>query len=335
MINKIKPSYLLYGHWVIVLLAIGTTSFAGCDQPKPTELPVAEAQKSDSVSVTTHTYADKGESLELDVYRQHHDRGVRQPVVIFVHGGGFYTGTRKESNIGHFCDSLARAGFTAVNMDYRLFLKGESFHCDQPIERKIMAFATAVNDIRSATRWLLEQSDSLKIDRDAIFLAGSSAGAEAVLHAAYWNRDTYPEKGAMLPEGFRFKGVMAFAGALVDEQLITSVNALPTLLYHGSCDPLVPYDFDIHHYCPEDTPGALPLHGSYAIYKRMREIAAPVRLVTRCGGKHGSAVTPIENDINDILRFLRMCLNNKPFTEHEIRYAGNNDCRYGKWQHCD
>lgn len=317
------------------LIAACMTSLVSCHGSPPLPISSNSNLPSDSVIVTTHVYANKGKELELDLFRYSEPVIGLQPVVIFVHGGGFYTGTRKEDNIEHFCDSLAQGGYVSVNMDYRLFLKGESFHCDQPIERKIQAFATAANDIRSATLWLIEHSDSLKIDPNAIFLAGSSSGAEAVLHTAYWSPSKHAERGSVLPKAFRYRGVMAFAGAIEDDQLITAENAIPTLLYHGTCDPLVPYDYDIHHYCPENTPGALPLHGSFAIYKRLRALEASVRLVTRCGGRHGSAVSPIEKDIADILRFLQMCMTESAFTEHEVRYVGLNNCTYGKWSHCE
>ncbi len=317
------------------LLAVCASLLAACQTSATSSQSDSFEVSADSIHVTTHTYATKGEELELDIYRKVRSEERLRGAVIFVHGGGFYAGTRKEDNIAHFCDSLARSGYVAINMDYRLFLKGESFHCDQPIARKIQAFATAANDIRSATLWILDHADTLRIDADAIFLAGSSAGAEAALHAAYWTSEQHQETGAVLPADFRFRGIMAFAGALEDDELITPENALPTLLYHGSCDPLVPYDYDIHHYCPENTPGALPLYGSYALYRRLREVDAPVRLVTRCGGKHGSAVSPIENDIPDILRFLRLCMNRQTFTEHEVRYVGKNNCRHGNWSHCD
>lgn len=307
---------------------------SGCNaQPQKSALPIAQPESVPSVS--TVVYAEKsGEKLEADLYTPA-DSASNRAVVIFVHGGGFYTGTRKEDNIEHFCDSLSRAGYFAVNMSYRLYLKGQSFHCDQPNEEKIKAFATAVNDVRSLTQWLIDRADSLHIDPSRIFLSGSSAGAEAVLHAAYWSQSVYTEGPQLLENNFRFAGVCAFAGALIDTNLISSENAIPTLLYHGTDDPLVPYASAIHHYCPEDSPGGLPLHGSYSIFERMRQLNAPVRLVTRCGGKHGSAVTPIEDDIALILRFLRMAEREKSFAEHEIRHLGEDRERYGKWSHCD
>lgn len=322
--------------WSLFTLLFFATLFIhpGCSA-QPEKTAVTAVEHNNGESVTTIIYAQKeGASLEADLYAPA-DSAANGAVVIFVHGGGFYTGTRKEANIQHYCDSLSLAGYLAVNMSYRLYLKGQSFHCDQPNDQKIKAFATAANDIRSLTRWLIDHSDTLKIDPSRIFLSGSSAGAEAALHAAYWPQSAYTEGAQELNDDFRFAGVCAFAGALLDTSLISSQNVIPTLLYHGTDDPLVPYGSAIHHYCPEDSPGGLPLHGSYSIFERMRSLNAPVRLVTRCGGKHGSAVTPIEDDIALILRFLQMADQKKSFAEHEIRHLGEDRERYGKWSHCE
>lgn len=286
----------------------------------------------DSVFKETHTYDVRfRDTLELDVFQPaRHDAPT--PCVIFVHGGGFFTGTRKEKNIEHFCDSLARNGLVAINISYHLYLKGQSFHCDQASENKVAAFASAVNDLRRATAWVITHAEQLHIDPHRIYLAGSSAGAETVLHAAYWPQNSFLDEDQLLQDSFKYRGVMAFAGALVDTNLIDQSSMIPTLLYHGSCDPLVPYGSATHHYCPEETVGALLLHGSYSIYQRMSNLDATVRLVTACGGKHGSAVTPIERDIKDILDFIRRIENGIPFNEHEVR--GKSDCRYGDWDFC-
>jgi hypothetical protein len=109
---------------------------------------------------------------------------------------------------------------------------------------------------------------------DKIILAGSSAGAEAVLHAAYWTANDLidlPEQPA-LPEDFKYGGVISMAGALVDTNLITKENAIPTLLFHGTCDNLVPFGTAPHHYCDESDKGYLMLHGANSIAKRLHHL---------------------------------------------------------------
>lgn len=280
------------------------------------------------------------DSLELDIHFPRRPSPEVQPfpVVLFVHGGGFYTGTRKENNIIAFCDSLASQGYLAINMSYRLALKGKSFSCKQPLANKVNAIATAADDIRYATNWLLERQAEFHIDHDAIFLSGSSAGAEAVLHAAY-APTTYglidTSQVTRLAHNFRYRGLLSFAGAVLDSSWINVENALPSLFYHGNCDALVPYGSALHHYCPPDAPGAMMLHGSYTLCNRMEALNTSVRLVTACGGQHGSAVYPIEKEIPSIIRFLDEVLEGRSFYDHDVRMMYDKTCeQFGSWEHC-
>ena len=45
-------------------------------------------------------------------------------------------------------------------------------------------------------------------------LAGSSAGAEAILHTAYWPATRAADGQALLPPDFRYAGVISMAGGL-------------------------------------------------------------------------------------------------------------------------
>lgn len=256
---------------------------------------------------TTYTYSTKGGiDLELDFYPAVNP----ESTLIFVHGGGFYSGTRKDANIMHFCDSLSKAGVNAVNISYRLHLLGQSFHCDQPIENKIRAIELAAEDIISATDWLVSHFEELQIDPQKIVLMGSSAGAEAALYAKYNLGSTH------------YSALISCAGAATDLSKITLDTGIPTLMFHGTCDALVPYHQGIHHYCDDNTVGAMYLFGSYSIYQKLVDLGISVELVSACGGKHGSAVTPLEKDIPLILEFIRRANSEGHFTIHEIRETG-------------
>lgn len=257
---------------------------------------------------STYVYATKnGIDLELDFYPAKNPSAT----VIFVHGGGFYSGTRKEETIMHFCDSLSKAGINAVNMSYRLHLVGQSFHCDQPVENKIRAIEVAAEDIVTATDWLLQRATEFQINPTTIVLMGSSAGAEAAIYAQYNLQST------------AFSAIISCAGAATDLSKINQQSAIPMLMFHGTCDALVPYDEGIHHYCADNTVGALYLFGSHSIFQKMVDLNVSVELVTACGGKHGSAVSPLKNDIPLILEFIRRVHLKGQFTIHEIRETDN------------
>ncbi|GAB5553441.1 MAG: hypothetical protein Sapg2KO_30320 [Saprospiraceae bacterium] len=242
----------------------------------------------EKVEKQTHTYVTYAQDeLQLDLYLPVGDVEQQRPLMIYVHGGGFSGGARDVVSAVQFAQRMARRGIPVASISYRLTMKGKSFSCDRPTEEKIRTFELAAEDIWQATQFLLSKQQQIGFSSQQIILAGSSAGAEAVLHAAYWQpEDINLTKALELPEDFKYGGVISFAGALVDTALITSQSAIPTLLYHGTCDNLVPFDSAPHHYCSEGEPGYLLLHGANAIAKHLDRLGKPFALYASCGGGH-------------------------------------------------
>ena len=62
----------------------------------------------DEINMETFTYATKdGESLKLDIYLPEGDSEVERATLIYVHGGGFSSGTRDTEKIKQFCNQMA------------------------------------------------------------------------------------------------------------------------------------------------------------------------------------------------------------------------------------
>lgn len=236
----------------------------------------------DDFSMQTVTYLNKGEeALQMDIYTPKGDTEVNRPVILYIHGGGFSGGKRDEKRYTDFCETMAKKGYVAITMSYTLLRKGKSFGCDFSAEGKIGVFDGTAADVHAATKYLTEHTKDLKINPEMITLAGSSAGAEAVLHAAYV-RDTKPTLG----EHFKYAGVISMAGAMINDRLITNDTAIPTQLFHGTCDGLVPYGTAPHHYCDYGTPGFLTLYGGKSIADRLAVIGEGFYMVTGCNGGH-------------------------------------------------
>lgn len=246
------------------------------------------------VSSATYTYTRiEKDSLQLDFYQPASEKE-RPSTIVYVHGGGFAGGKRDEPLHIAFAEDLARRGFRVANISYRLTMRGRSFSCDQAAENKIQTFLAAANDIREATRFLIDQAEALDLDTSKIILAGSSAGAEAILHAAYWTEETAPGELVSLPSGFKYAGILSFAGAMLDTTWIQPDNAIPSMFFHGTCDRLVPYGGAPHHYCSPDDVGYMPLFGGFAIADRMDKLGVSRYLLTSCGGGHEWAGWPLE-----------------------------------------
>lgn len=249
------------------------------------------------------------------------------PTILFVHGGGFYTGTYRNFSISSYCDSLRQWGYNVASMQYHLHLQGQDFHCNQPIANKIRAVEVCVRDIHRASAYLTAPKDSVLTPANGVVLIGSSAGAEAALHAVYWSKDRpFLESSPFPTDSVGYRGVVAFAGALEDTTLVVRENVLPTALFHGTCDPLVPFETDIHHYCPERTPGAWILHGSKSIADQLKRLDASYYLHVACGLGHEVAGRPMVQQIAETVLFIRTAVERSARQQTTVVVPGTSDC---------
>lgn len=199
---------------------------------------------SQTVQKETRLYAEKtGQELRMDIYKSDSTTLQPQPCLLFVFGGGFKNGERGAELYHPFFNYFVKKGFTVVSIDYRLGMKDQKapgVFNTKPIRN---AIAMAVDDLYSATNYLLENARELHIDPSLIIISGSSAGAITVLQADYENRDNHPSAD-VLPDDFRYAGVISFAGAIFSTEGVPSYTQppAPTLFFHGTADKLVPYD---------------------------------------------------------------------------------------------
>lgn len=256
----------------------------------------------DEILKETYTYSTKdGENLDLDIYLPDFDPEPSRPTLIFVHGGGFSNGTRDSKRNQEFCNQLAGYGYVVASISYRLTRKGkaEGFGCDCAVNDKLNTFYAAVEDLQDATFFLIENREQFSIDPQKIILMGSSAGAETVLNTAYQPPYCYGLDSGPVS----FAGVISMAGAIPDTTVIYEESTIPSLLFHGTDDKLVPYGTAPHHYCEKEKPGYLILSGSNTIAKKLDKLETPYWLHTTCGAGHEMANKPMTEYFNEILDF--------------------------------
>lgn len=242
----------------------------------------------------TYTYAIKGkDTLKLDVYTPKKIKKTDSlPVVLWMHGGGFSGGSRANKDEVKMMEYLTSKDYIGISISYRLLRKGTKtgFGCDCSKSDKLETFKEAAKDYLDAAKFVLDNKDLIQANPTKIIAGGSSAGAEAVLNAVFMKH--YFIENTVPYENVKFAGVFSLAGALVDANYITKSNAIPTVLFHGTDDNLVPYGSAPHHYCEPNQPGYLILDGSESIAQKLDNLGASYYFNKVVGGRHELSSIP-------------------------------------------
>lgn len=169
--------------------------------------------------------------------------GIGKPTIIFMFGGGFIHGTRDDADYLKWFRMMTENGYRIISIDYRLGLKGSDKVGVAQVNVLDKAIHLAVEDLFSATTFIIDNAEQLGVDPGNIVISGSSAGAISVMQAEYEiaNRT---EWASVLPSGFNYAGVMSFSGAILSREgkVDFKDDPCPTLMLHGTSDKLVPYE---------------------------------------------------------------------------------------------
>lgn len=192
----------------------------------------------------TRCYARKdGQELKLDYYLPEPSGDtVKRPAILFMFGGGFVAGTRDDATYLPWFRKLKEEGYTVVSIDYRLPLKDAKARGLNRLKAFLDAIQTGVDDLYSATAWLIAHGQEIGVDASRLVICGSSAGA-IIVDEAEWELASRAPAAAVLPEGFRYRGVISFSGAILSRKgkLKYGRSPAPMLLMHGTDDKVVNY----------------------------------------------------------------------------------------------
>ena len=170
--------------------------------------------------------------------------GKAKPTVMFVFGGGFQHGSRRDlHNVGYY-KALCDNGYRVIAIDYRLGLKNYKMGGVKYISHLHKAIRMAVEDTFSATVYALEHAEELGVGESGIVLAGSSAGAITALQAE-WELCNGHKIASVLPDGFNYAGIMSFSGAIYSREgtiRYKKHTPCPHFMCHGTADDIVPYN---------------------------------------------------------------------------------------------
>lgn len=222
---------------LILCISVFANTVYGADGKTPAILPDG-----------TYMFAQRDTcELYLDVYNPAEGSSTcigekEKPTIIFVFGGGFISGSRDDVFYTPWYKMMTDNGYRIIAIDYRLGLKGARKVGVAQVNLLDKAIHMAVEDLFSATGFIVENAASLGVDPGNIVVSGSSAGAITALQADYelCNGTAW---ASVLPEGFRYAGVMSFSGGILSRhgKLKYRTEPSPTLLLHGTEDKLVNY----------------------------------------------------------------------------------------------
>ena len=203
------------------------------------------------------TYTGTTQTLLMDIYEPTGDALARRPVILFAHQGGFLTGSRTDAYMVNICTRMARLGYVAASIEYRLGFPITGF---PPPAADTVGVAQAairgMQDLRAAVRFFRKDAattNTYKVNPSYIAAGGSSAGAFMALEIGYLDKASEVPAYVGLAALGGIEGnsgnpgyssavlaVLNLSGATENPSLIEAGNA-PLLSVHGTADGTVPY----------------------------------------------------------------------------------------------
>ncbi len=200
------------------------------------------------------------QNLLLDIYEPVGDVATMRPLVIVAHGGSFIGGSKTGGDVVPICKDLARLGYVAVSIEYRVGMTRFPFPGPDSTDAA-PAVVRGVHDARAAVRFFRKNAavggNTYRIDPNQIYMLGVSAGGFIALQTAYMDNinelppyiDTVGQPG--IQGGIQglsgnpgyssdVTAVVNICGAVGDTAWINAGDE-PVLSFHGTNDNTVPY----------------------------------------------------------------------------------------------
>jgi acetyl esterase/lipase len=154
---------------LVLLLFLPYFPFAAAQTPQPAQPTHSDDPRVSIVpDVTYATVA--GHPLLLDIYQPTETSSAPRPAIILIHGGGWSSLDKSTMRtMGMF---LARSGFVAFSVDYRLF------SVDKDKDKVENPWPAQLDDVQRAVRWIRANAAKYQVDPNHIGAFGHSAGAQ-------------------------------------------------------------------------------------------------------------------------------------------------------------
>jgi len=199
-------------------------------------------------------------NLYMDIFEPTGDTLAQRPLIIISFGGGFLDGSKEHWSIRLLCQDLAKRGFVAAAIDYRLGMNiFDSDLANRAVYRGLQDGRSAVRFFRSDA----EGANQYRISPNHIYIGGHSSGAFIGLHNAYLDQETerplstfeWIQDGEVIPDlgcldcvgdnqgqDGHANAVFGLAGALGFTSFIEGGADPSVVNFHSTDDGTVPYD---------------------------------------------------------------------------------------------
>lgn len=289
------PRLFLLCFGLTPVLFFAQTQNPGCDgfRYKQDQFQTIKKTTLPYASATSHT--GQAITLSMDVYEPEGDTCSKRPVIVMEHGGSFIFGNK--SDMAKWCQLLARKGYVAASIQYRLY---PVFVLGYPDSIDIMDTAIkAVGDMKAAVRFFREDAvttNLFRADTTHIFIGGYSAGAVAALHTAFLDdKDVLPAflqsiltangglngntgSAANQSHSSAIEAVINMSGGLYRRAWINT-EEVPMSSIHGTADATVPFESGL-------AANIAYLEGSGLLHPQSRSVGNWSYLETVPGGGH-------------------------------------------------
>jgi acetyl esterase/lipase len=170
-------------------------------------------------------YAGNPVDLRLDVYRPAGDTATARPAIVWMYGGWFAFGDKRDSYIVDFATESARRGYVGVAINYR-----ERPGTSTDAATIIAAMYDAYDDALAAVDHLKANADEYGVDPDAISASGWSAGGVTSLNLAYLPGERGPATSPIA-------AALPIAGVMLPRM---DPGEPPSMLFYGTDDTTLP-----------------------------------------------------------------------------------------------
>lgn len=231
---------------------------------------------------------------KLDIYYPS-DSTKLVPLVINIHGGGWNHGS-KEQQTGF--GSFFKNSYAVSNIEYRLVHQGKA--------------PCAIEDVRCALLYLVQNAQKFHIDTNKIVIMGSSAGGHLALMAGLQLKESNFDNNCKSQKDYNII-------AIIDKYGITDLNSSEVLksksvqnwLGENKTDMDFVKSMSPINYVNQNSPATFIVHGnsdtvvpfsqSEYLYLKLKELNVKTEFITVENGGHGKFSKEDNRKVNDAL----------------------------------